>query len=175
MRRVELDYLAAPRVPLWPGLLVLVVSIAVSAELFVRYRDTQAELARLQLAGSMVPAQRRAPPAPSRERLDAEMRNAESVVRQLALPWAGIIQAIEASATRDVVILQLQPDADTRSLRLTAEARSREAMFDYLRRLSSAPALADVHVVNHQLQRDDPQRPIQFSVQAALKVAGGTR
>ena len=52
-------------------------------------------------------------------------------------------------------------------LRLTAEARNREAMFEYLRRLAQARGLAEVHLVSHQVQRDDPQRPIQFTVQAA--------
>jgi hypothetical protein len=28
-----------------------------------------------------------------------------------------------------------------------------------------------VHVLSHQVQRDDPQHPIQFSVQAALRSA----
>jgi hypothetical protein len=173
MRRVELDYLAPARSPKWPGIVLLMVSLGVASELFMRYRELQAELTRLQLAGSLMPAQRRPAAPPSRERLDAEMRNAASVVRQLALPWAPLIQALEASATREVAILQLQPDAETRSVRLTAEARTREAMFAYLRRLAAAPVLADVHVVNHQVQRDDPQRPIQFSVLAALKPAPG--
>jgi Tfp pilus assembly protein PilN len=89
-------------------------------------------------------------------------------VRQLALPWAALIEAIERAASRDVAILQLEPNAETHSVRLTAEARSREAMFEYLRRLGAARGLAEVHVVSHQVQRDEPQRPIKFAVQAAL-------
>ena len=176
MKRVELDYLAPRRRAPWLGIGLLVAALAMAAELFESYRDTQAELARLELASSMAAPQRRAPSAPpSKERLDAQTRNAESVVRQLSLPWAALIQAIEASATRDVAVLQLQPDAETRSVRLTAQARSREAMFDYLRRLAAIPVLADPHVVSHQVQRDDPQRPIQFSVQAGLRAAVSTR
>jgi Tfp pilus assembly protein PilN len=91
------------------------------------------------------------------------------VVRQLTLPWAALIGTIEQAASRDVAILQLQPDAEQRLLRLTAEARDREAMFEYLRRLGSAQGLAEVHLVSHQVQREDPQRPIQFAVQAAIK------
>ena len=171
MKRVELDYLVPARVPVWPGVLLLVVALGVAGELVRRYTDTQAELARLQLASGMVSTERRPAPALSRERLDAETKSAEAVVRQLALPWGSLIQAIEQSATREVAILQLQSDAESRSVRLTAEARSREAMFDYLRRLGTAKGLSDVHVVSHQVQRDDPSRPIQFSVQAVLRSA----
>jgi hypothetical protein len=80
-----------------------------------------------------------------------------------------VVQAIEQAAMREVAILQLQPDADTRSLKLVAEARQREAMFEYLRRLAAARGLSDVHIVSHQVQRDDPQRPIQFALQASMK------
>jgi len=72
-------------------------------------------------------------------------------------------------ATRDVAILQLQPDAEQRVLRLTAEARNRDAMFEYLKRLAAARELTNVVLVSHQVQREEPQQPIQFSVQASLK------
>lgn len=168
MKRLELDYLVPPRAAIWPGALLLAVSLAIAGELVVRYRDTQAELARLEVSGGLG-APRRAAPAVPKERLDAETKNAEAVVRQLALPWAALIQAIEQAATKDVAILQLQPDAEQKSVRLVAEARSREAMFAYVRRLGAARSLGEVHVVSHQVQRDDPQRPIQFSVLALLR------
>lgn len=174
MRRVELDYLVPARASIWPGLVLLAVAVIVAGELFVRYADTQAELARLQVTGGMLSAERRLLASLPKERLEAEVKSAESVVRQLALPWGSLIQAIEQSATRDVAILQLQPDAETRSVRLTAEARNRQAMFDYLRRLGAAPGLGDVHVVSHQVQREDPRQPIQFSVQAAMRAAVGS-
>lgn len=174
MKRVELDYVAAPRFAGWPGIVLLVVSLAVAADLIARYVETRAELARLELASGLAPAERRTLPPLPKERLDAETKDAELVVRQLSLPWGALIHEIERSATREVAVLQLQPDADTKSFRLTAEARSREAMFDYLRRLSAAQVLGDVHIVSHQVQRDDPQRPIVFSLQAALRTGGGS-
>jgi Tfp pilus assembly protein PilN len=168
MKRVALDYVAPARAPIWPGLLVLALSLVVAAELLGRYRDARDELSRLELTGKLVALERRPPPVLPKERLDAEVKAAESVVRQLALPWAALIEAIERAASRDVAILQLEPNAETHSVRLTAEARSREAMFEYLRRLGAARGLAEVHVVSHQVQRDEPQRPIKFAVQAAL-------
>ena len=104
-----------------------------------------------------------------KERLDEETKSAEAVVRELTLPWAPLLRSLEEAATRDVAILQLQPDAHLRVVKLTAEARSPEAMFAYLRRLAAAKNLGDTHLVSHQVQRDDPQRPVQFSVQAALR------
>jgi Tfp pilus assembly protein PilN len=168
MRRVELDYLAPVRATPWLGVLLLVISLAAAGVLVKRYADTQEALASLEASGKRVSPERRPLPAVSKERLEAEVKSAESVVRQLALPWASMIQAIEQSATRDVALLQLQPDAETRSVKLTAEARTREAMFDYLRRLEASRGLAQVHVVSHQVQKDDPRHPVQFSLQASF-------
>jgi len=170
-RRLELDYVASPRPPLWLGVLVLAAALGIGAELFARYHDAQLELARLEAATSLVSPQRRPARAVPKERLDEEVRAAEAVVRQLTLPWASLIETLERAATREVAVLQLQPDAQTRALRLTAEARNREAMFAYVRRLAAAQSLADVHVLSHQVQLDDPQKPIQFTVQAAIKAA----
>jgi Tfp pilus assembly protein PilN len=163
-----LDYVAPARRAWWPGVLVLAIALAVAAGLLARYRDAQLEVVRLEAENGLTvdrPAARVVPPA----RLDDEARAAEAVVRQLTVPWAAFLGAVEQTATREVAILQLQPDAEQRVLRLTAEARSREAMFEYLRRLSAARGLSEVHLVSHQVQRDDPQRPIQFAVQAALR------
>jgi len=124
---------------------------------------------RLAAQGSLTAA--RAAPAVPRERLDEELRAAEGVVRQLTVPWPALLGAIEQTATRDVAILQLQPDVDQGVLRLTAEARRRDAMFDYLRRLAAARGITEVHLVSHQVLESDPQRPIQFAVQAAMREA----
>lgn len=153
---------------MWPGLLVLAVSLAVAGQLGVRYRDARVEVARMEAQSGLIPHERPVREVP-RERLEQEAKSAEAVVRQLTLPWAGVIGAVEQAATKEVAILQLQPEADSRLLRLTAETRHREAMFDFLRRLSAAGGLTDVHLVSHQVQREDPQRPIQFSVQASIR------
>jgi len=135
----------------------------------VRYRDVRQELGRLEAqAGLVLPGGSKARALP-KERLDEQAKNAEAVVRQLTLPWGSLIGAIEQAATRDVAILQLQPDAEQRVLRLTAEARNRDAMFEYLKRLAAARELTNVVLVSHQVQREEPQQPIQFSVQASLK------
>lgn len=167
--RLELDYLAPARRIAWPGIALLALSLALGSHLLMRYREAQQEIVRLETETSLVSPERRPAPELPRERLESEAKAAQAVVRQLAVPWAALVGALEEASTRDVALLQLQPDADQRRLRLTAEARDREAMFGYLRRLEAAPAFAEVHLVSHQVQNEDPQRPIRFSLQAALK------
>ena len=94
MRPLELDYVAFPRRARWPGIAVLAVSLAVAAGVVGRYRDARSELAALEAAHGLVDVDRAAKSIP-RERLDEEAKTVNEVVRQLGLPWARMIAAVE--------------------------------------------------------------------------------
>ena len=170
-RRLELDYVAPPSRPRLPGLALLAVAVLAAGLLVERFREVRLDLESIEAQQGLLGTQKRAVRATPRERLDDEVKNAEAVLRQLALPWSAIIQTLEEATTDDVALLQMQPDAQQRQLRLAAEARNPEAMLAYVRRLAAARSLSDVYVASHQVQMDDPQRPIQFTVQARLKGA----
>jgi hypothetical protein len=162
--RLELDHVAPRRRLRWPGLALLGLSLAIAADLGLRYRDTIAGLQH-------VPAASRATPVDSipRKNNDAEDKVARAAVRQLALPWAGLIRALEDSATPDVALLQVHPEAQQQVLRVSAEARDPAAMFKYLGGLGSANGLSEIHLVSHEVAQDDPQRPVRFAAQASFR------
>jgi len=168
-RRLELDYVAAPKGPRWIGVSVLVVALAVAGSLVVRLGETQRQLAALDAAQGLLNADRRPQRAVPRERLEQEAKIIDAAVRQLTLPWAQMIEAVEGASSSDVVVLQLQPEAQQRTLRLTAEAKNGDAMLRYVRRLGDNRVLSAVYLASHQVQIDDPSRPIQFSVQASFR------
>jgi hypothetical protein len=168
LARIELDYVAAPRRPLWPGIAVLSVSLALAGHLALTQRAVHRELASLALAQG---ARDLVQPRGASKAGDEDLRQAETVVRQLTLPWGDIVRAIEGASMREVGVLNMQPDAQQRMLKLTAEARSREAMLEYVRRIAQTKGLSNVYIVSHQVQTEDPSRPIQFSVQASLGAA----
>jgi len=169
--RLELDFIVPPRRPLWIGLLLLALALGIGVDLTLRLRDARQELNRIETARSLVNTDRvRAKPVPI-ERLDEHVKAAEAVVRQLTLPWATLIKTLEDAAAKDVAVLQVQPDAQQRLLRITAEARNQTAMWQYVNNLTAAGTLEEVHLLNHQVQVDDPQKPLQFSVQGTIKAA----
>jgi len=168
-RRLELDYVAAPSAPRWIGVSVLVLGLAVAGALVLRYTETQHQLAALDAAQGLLNAERRPMRAVPRERLEQEAKIIDAAVRQLTLPWAQMIEAVESASSSDVVVLQLQPEAQQRTLRLTAEAKNGEAMLRYVRRLGENRVLSAVYLASHQVQMEDPSRPIQFSVQASFR------
>ncbi|HEX9192905.1 MAG TPA: hypothetical protein VF871_03980 [Burkholderiales bacterium] len=166
--RLELDYVAAPRRAQWLGVAVLAVALGVATFIVFRYQGAQHDLAALEAAQGLLNVERK-PRAVSKERLEDEVKQVDSVVRQLTLPWAQMIEAVEAASTGEVAVLQLQPEAQQRLLRLMAEAKSREAMLRYVKRLGETKALSEVHLINHQILLDNPSRPVQFGVQASFR------
>jgi hypothetical protein len=168
--RVELDYVVPPQRPAWIGLLLLTVALGIAVDLVLRYRNARDAIGRAETTQGMLNTDRRATPIPM-ERLDEQVKVAESAVRQLTLPWATLIEVLEGTTTKDVAVLQVQPEAQQRLLRITAEARNYRAMLQYQSNLAAASVLDDVHLLNHQVQLDDPRRPLQFSIQATFKTA----
>ncbi len=166
---LQLDYVASPRRPRWAGLLLLAASLLLAGYLAQRYGDARRDLLRTETEKGLAPLARRAAPLVPAERVEEQQRSARLVLRKLALPWGPLIAMLEQASTRDVALLVLEPDAEQRVVRLTGEARDRDAMFEYVRRLSAGGALAEVHLVSHQVQQEDPRHPVQFSVQGALR------
>lgn len=167
--RAELDYVAPPRRLRAPGLALLVLALACAVGLLEHYRSVKLEAAGIESARALLPGERKAGRNDARKTSDEDFKQAETVVRQLALPWAAMIHAVEGAASTDVAVLQMEPDARERRLRLTAEARNEEAMLEYLRRLGGEKGLSDTHLASHQVVTEDPRRPIQFTVLAKFR------
>lgn len=167
---LQLDYVARPRRPRAAGVLLLLAALATAAALIERRREIDQAIA-LARPSEHPSALRPAAGGTSRDPKEQELRSAQLVVRQLALPWADMLMAIESAAGDDVAVLQVQPEARERVLRVTAEARDERAMLGYLRRLAESPVLVDAHLSSHQWITEDPRRPLQFTVLAQLRTS----
>jgi Tfp pilus assembly protein PilN len=167
--RIELDYVAATRRSHWIGAGVLALACAAAGQLVVHQQSLRHELSALALAQGARDAQALSSRRVPKERVDEEAKQLESVVRQLALPWPEIVRAVESASMREVGVLNMQPDAQQRVLRITGEAKTQEAMLEYARRIGQSKGLTDVYLLTHQVQRDDPSRPIQFALQASFR------
>lgn len=165
---LQLDFVVPRRRGRLVGLIVLSISLAVAGGLVFKFKQTQERLHELAAAEALLSGARPAPAIP-RERLEGEMKIAQATVRQLAIPWAQLIDSLERAAVKEVAVLNIQPDAQSRVLRVTAEARAEGLMLEYLRRLGATGSFSEVHLVSHQVREDDSLRPIQFSVQASFR------
>jgi hypothetical protein len=96
----------------------------------------------------------------------SDARAAAAVVRELQVPWSRLFSAFEAVARADVALLSVEPSAAKQEVRIVAEAKSSEAMFDFLDALGTN-TLRRVTLVSHQVQSQTPGAPVRFQARAA--------
>ena len=182
MRKVRIDF-APPglrrtlhRVPrnawaLVPAALALVF-IVVSGGL--KYRDELDAIARLRAQSQVRTAQaqgQQRQAAPARAVPEAQATAVNAAVQQLNLPWRGLHDAIQAATPASVALLALEPDARKNSVRITAEAKSSDDMIGYVARLQDVDWFGTVALVRHEINDQDPNRPIRFQIDAQWKAA----
>lgn len=176
MRALHLDYQAGPRraktaaMVLAAGLALVIAALANFHHWREQAFQWQAELA---LAQEKVNRSRTAAD-PMRRRKAAleraeEIKAANDVIRQLNFPWAAMFGALEAATNQDVALLGIEPDARKNLVRVTAECKTDSAMLNYIRRLQQTELLADVTLQKHEIQAQDAERPLRFTVTGTLR------
>lgn len=98
-----------------------------------------------------------------------EIRHANTVLRQLTLPWDQLFDTIETVGGKNVALLSLAPDAEKRLVRISIEAKDVAAALDYLRSLEAREIFQDVQLHNHHIQLQDPEKPVRFTLQATWR------
>jgi len=100
---------------------------------------------------------------------DARRRGAVAVRERppsIDARWDDVLGALESHSGPDATLLAMEPVAKTGEVQLAGEARSVEAMLDYLAALQHDKRLKDVTLLTHQVQPEAPGAPIRFRMQA---------
>ena len=165
---VDLDYLPRGANGRWMGIALLAASALIGAKqadlyLSAKHEATELEarIDRLESHGQKV----RTEVLP--ESTIREIRQANQVIDQIALPWDQLFGAVEAAAGEKVALLGITPDQKSGTVEVAGEAADLNAMFDYVKRLQRQPSLTRVYLLNHKLNDQDPQHPIRFTVSAS--------
>src|SRR5258708_32656339 len=106
--------MAAPLRRLWIGLSLLSAALAVAGHLVFRYLDIQQERTVLAARLELLDAGRSLTRPGHAGRPEEESKEVESVLRQLTLPWPQMIESVESTASKQVVLLQMQPEPERR-------------------------------------------------------------
>ena len=176
MKRLEIDFaprswrrtLHHTRASAWiltgVALLLCVAAGALGARLLAQQRADRAQLhAALTRAKAPVMVSVAAPAQPIP---DAQAAAVNSAVMQLNLPWRALHDAVGAATPARIALLALEPDARRRSIKITAEAKTSDAMIGYVEALKEQDLFAGVALTRHEINELDPNRPIRFQLEA---------
>jgi hypothetical protein len=170
--RVGLDFLHAGGPPsrLGPWLLVAGLVAGGLAVLEQRHLSTrvQAREAQLEEIRSM---SRRARPAIATQAADTpevreQIKKANTVLAQMNVPWGELFEAIESADEGGVALLQVQPDARSRTVLMGGSARDLPAVLAYMTRLERTERLKDVVLMSHEIKLKEPGTPVAFQLLA---------
>jgi len=101
----------------------------------------------------------------------ASLKRANVIIEQLTVPWDGLFDAFEAADSRDLGLLSLTPNARDRSVRLTGESRSMQALLAYVERAAAQPALGQVHLLGYNTVQRDGVDVVSFTLAATWRPA----
>jgi len=171
MRALTIDYRRSARATPWIGYAVLAAGMMVALAIGMRYpkvshrvQDLENQVHEMQRSARAHEATRR--PASELQKSLTEVRQANEIIAQLALPWNELFSAVESASSRNMALLGIEPDAQKRRVKLTGEAKSLESMLAYIRYLEGQVPLTDVFLQSHQIEQNDPQKPVRFVVTA---------
>ncbi|WP_322401443.1 PilN domain-containing protein [Massilia luteola] len=182
MKKVRIDFAPPSLARTWYraprgtwSLLVAACALAGPlASTVAQYRALQrAEAQRTaQVAEARARAVARAPvAAPMRTVPPAQAGAVNASVQQLNLPWRGLHDAVQAATPANIALLALEPDAKKSTVRITAEAKSSDDMIAYVEQLERIEWFTTVLLARHEINEQDPNRPIRFQVDAQWRAA----
>ena len=95
-----------------------------------------------------------------------QVASVNNAIRQLNLPWSQLLRDIAASTPKEIALLSLEPDANRSSLKGTAEAPDATGMLNYVTQLKTLGHFESVLLTRHELNEQDPMRPLRFQFEA---------
>ncbi len=170
MIRMDLDFAGSARRGRWLGIGLLLVAAIATAKMLHVYSSAASEADLLETRIAQL--ERRAggvreDKAPVPEATLREIRQANEVIGQIALPWDRLFKAVEAAAGNKVGLLGITPDQKGGTVEVSGECADLQTLFDYVKRLDRQASLGRVYLLNHQINAQDPQRPVRFTVTAS--------
>jgi Tfp pilus assembly protein PilN len=155
-----------------PGVLVGaaagVLLCAAAAVLTMQAMQQRAEREeRLRLQQQKQAAALRAPARlPETAIPEAQAAAVNAAILQLNLPWRDLQDAVASATPQGIALLALDPEPRKRLLKITAEARSSDEMVAYIEQLKQQEFFVGAALVRHEINEQDPNRPLRFQVEA---------
>ena len=98
------------------------------------------------------------------EKLREQAKQANAVLKELGLPWPALFALLEQTASPEIALLIIRPDAAKGRIRISGEARNLADVLQYVRDLSTEGTMSDVVLEQHEVVEADPQKPVRFTL-----------
>lgn len=168
MPALDMDFVRAPRRVGAAGVLVMLLALLAVAGVAMDYLQARDEQQRLQ-ARTM----RAHTSQPGRERAAPPLEDAPQTRQALELldaPWGALFDSLaEAASRHQVGLLKFEADGNSRTLRLTAEARNFSLARHFVEQLQQGAPVTAVQLNSHEAVADAGQSVLRFQVDVSWR------
>ena len=165
MAELNLDYQPTSPFP-WGGMALLGVAVIVLGLSGIYYQRLGGQVTILE--AKVERTNNRAALRESSVRggveLVEEVKNANDVLRHLGVPWESLFHAVESSGNQNITLLAIEPDVEKQQVKISGEAKSFNLLMNYMTHLQGQAVLGSVYLQNHDVQQEDPDKPVRFSL-----------
>ncbi len=169
--RLDIDFQSGPGGG-WAGVVLLMAGAAIAVAALQWYGRIGGEIATLEARVDNIKRAARRDRGEFTEssldpkELQQEIRSANTIIQQMAVPWEDLFEEIESAAGKGVALLSMQPNLHSHQVRISGEARNLDAVLDYMRRLGESGSLGQVYLTEHAVKTEQAQKPVAFSLVA---------
>jgi len=168
---LPIDFAAPRHTRLAVALGLLAVLLALSIGLAWWNGEQHLRVLRAEAAKAERLARTASRPAPVRLTPDRARAVNDAVIR-LNTPWERLFAVLSAAADRTrpraLALLALEPESAVQAVKITAEARSVEAMLSYQRALQSNPDVQSAVLTRHEVPADETVGVVRFWIELRL-------
>ena len=172
MNELHLDYQQNNPFP-WGGVVLLglaIVALILTGSYYFKLNDQvaggEAKVGRVQDNGTQHTSAGRSSERGAAE-LAQEVNSANEALRHLGVPWESLFQAVESSGNHNVTLLAIEPDVEKQQVKISGEAKDFKSLMNYLTQLQGQDVFGSIYLQNHDIQQQDPDKPVRFSLLAA--------
>lgn len=146
------------------GLTMCITAALAAADLLSERAGAEAEMQNIR--SRIAEQTARKPTQRSMVITDAQAHAVNTAVAQLNLPWRDVLDAIEAATPGTIALLTIDPDAKKLLIKGIAEAKNSDGMIEYIEKLKRQPFFKDVILTRHEVNEQDPNKPLRFQFEA---------
>jgi len=169
---LQLDFINQPAFSLssWSvvGVIVLLLSLTMTFFTWQLYETTTIEQNALSLKLSQVYRQftREETPLPvvTSEISQEQIKQIQTTIGALTIPWDGLLQSIEKSDMQDIALLNLDPNSKKQLITISGEAKNLQVALDYIQKLEAQPMLDKVYLQKYNIDEANQFKPVKFTL-----------
>lgn len=168
---LDIDFIEHRRIASPLGLLLFAVGVMAMGVVAVDYLDAHEELQRVETQHARLLRQVRHDAAPRQHQRESaptvardDVKATERIVSQLNLPWNALLHELENLADPGIALLSIESQGQTRTLRLTGEAKTIGDVVAYVTRLRESPQVATATLSGHEEKQAGAVEVIRFSL-----------